>query len=409
MSEVKNLSDIKKSLIAEINKRVEDRVLEPANAQLLEKLINGADSDTEAINIAALGTTYKRTGLHFDKRLEKISSDIHYFKKNNDLSFFTDNDKPMNKLIIGDNYQTLQNLLIEYKGKIDVIYIDPPYGKDSMGEFAQTNYQNNITRDNLLSMLYPRLQLAKQLLSDSGVIFCSIDDKNQAYVKCLFDEVFGENNFICNFCYLQSGTEYNIDDFSDTEVKVLGANLGMFKGGVEYILCYKRSKDFKFALRKSEQNYIDSRITNRINSITTLKFPKGLKFNGTENQTFKDLVGGSSERIEILNEEGMVFKNGILQNDVVLRSCFRNPNMVQRFFAGEEVIDNRGQKVVEIYFTSTGIPYMRREKAGDLPTNVLSGFGDTSIPRQILIDILGDQYFDYPNRDTLIVSLTELQ
>lgn len=87
-------------------------------------------------------------------------------------------------------------MLIQYKGLVDVIYIDPPYGKDSMGEFAKTNYHNAITRDNLLSMLYPRLVLAKQLLSDEGVIFCSIDDKNQAYVKCLFDEVMGEGNFI---------------------------------------------------------------------------------------------------------------------------------------------------------------------------------------------------------------------
>jgi adenine-specific DNA-methyltransferase len=65
-----------------------------------------------------------------------------------------------------------------------------------MGEFAETNYDNAITRDNLLSMLYPRLYVAKQLLSDSGVIFCSIDDRNQAYVKCLFDEVFEERNFV---------------------------------------------------------------------------------------------------------------------------------------------------------------------------------------------------------------------
>ena len=213
MSEVKNLSDIKKSLIAEINKRVEDKVLEPTNAQLLEKLINNADSDTEAINIAALGTTYKRTGLHFDKRLEKISSDIHYFKKNNDLSFFTEENKPLNKLIIGENYHALQNLLIQYKGKIDIIYIDPPYGKDSMGEFAQTNYQNNITRDNLLSMLYSRLQLAKELLSDSGVIFCSIDDKNQAYIKCLFDEVLGERNFIANLNILDNLKGKENDNF----------------------------------------------------------------------------------------------------------------------------------------------------------------------------------------------------
>ena len=157
------------------------------------------------VGIAALGTTYKRTGLHFDKRLEKMTNDIHYFKKNEKLSFHTDDTKPVNKLIIGDNFQALQNLLIQYKGKINVIYIAPPYGKDNMGEFAKTNYNNSLTRDNLLSMLYPRLHLAKQLLSDDGVIFCSIDDKNQAYVKCLFDEVFGET-FINSFVYKKNSS-----------------------------------------------------------------------------------------------------------------------------------------------------------------------------------------------------------
>ena len=75
---------------------------------------------------------------------------IKYFKKNESLSFSDGTDDIPNKLIIGDNYAALLNLLIEYKGKIDVIYIDPPYGKDSMGEFAKTNYDNAITRDNLL-------------------------------------------------------------------------------------------------------------------------------------------------------------------------------------------------------------------------------------------------------------------
>ena len=190
------MNTIKDELCAELDRRVTDKILEPTNAELLRKLITNADSDNEAMMIAELGTTYKRTGLHFDKRLEKMTNDIRYFKKNERLSFHTDDAKPTHKLIIGDNYEALQNLLIQYKGKVDVIYIDPPYGKDSMGEFAQTNYENAITRDNLLSMLYPRLMFAKLLLSDSGVIFCSIDDKNQAYVKCLFDEVFGERNFI---------------------------------------------------------------------------------------------------------------------------------------------------------------------------------------------------------------------
>lgn len=190
------MNEFKKNLLDQLDKRVQDKILEPTNAELLKKLIMNAESDNKAMMIAELGTTYRRTGLHFDKRLEKMTNDIHYFKKNEVLSFHTEDNKPVHKLIIGDNYEALQNLLIQYRGKVDVIYIDPPYGKDSMGEFAQTNYQNAITRDNLLSMLYPRLMLAKMLLSESGVIFCSIDDRNQAYVKCLFDEVMGEKQFV---------------------------------------------------------------------------------------------------------------------------------------------------------------------------------------------------------------------
>lgn len=196
--ENQNLESIKKQLIETINKKLEDKIIEQSNADLIIKLINSADTVKEAVDIAALGTTYKKTGFHFDKRLDKIVNNgrIKYFKKNNELSFSDGSDKPVNKLIIGDNFDALQNLLIQYKNSIDVIYIDPPYGKDSMGQFAETNYNNALTRDNLLSMLYPRLVLAKELLSDDGVIFCSIDDRNQAYVKCLFDEVFEEANFI---------------------------------------------------------------------------------------------------------------------------------------------------------------------------------------------------------------------
>ena len=190
------LSQLKQDMIAEIHQRQDDKVLERSNAELLIKLIIQADSDDEAIKIMSLGTTYKKSGLHYEKRLEKMDNSIRYFRKNETLSFHADDSKPTHKLIIGDNYEALQNLLIQYKKGINVIYIDPPYGKDSMGEFAKTNYENGITRDNLLSMLYPRLMLAKQLLTDDGVIFCSIDDKNYAYIKCLFDEVFGERNFV---------------------------------------------------------------------------------------------------------------------------------------------------------------------------------------------------------------------
>ena len=107
------MNEFKKDLIAQLDKRVADKILEPTNAELLKKLIANANSDNEAMMIAELGTTYKRTGLHFDPRLEKMTDDIHYFKKNETLSFHTDENKPIHKLIIGDNYEALQNLLIQ--------------------------------------------------------------------------------------------------------------------------------------------------------------------------------------------------------------------------------------------------------------------------------------------------------
>lgn len=222
----------KEDLIAEIQKRVEDKIIEKSNADLIIKLIQNADSLSEAIAIAQLGTTYKRTGFHFDKRLEKMDNTIKYFKKNEKLSFVNDSSKLTHKLVIGDNYDSLLNLLVEYKNKIDVIYIDPPYGKDSMGEFAKVNYYNAITRDNLLSMLYSRLFIAKSLLSDYGVIFCSIDDRNQAYLKCLFDEIFGEKNFIGTFIWQKKSGGGQSDDYFVTEH--------------EYILAYKKSDYFEW-------------------------------------------------------------------------------------------------------------------------------------------------------------------
>ena len=232
----------KQKILSDLEKRVNDKILEQSNFDLLKKLVKNADTLDEAIIIAELGTTYKRTGFHFNKRLEKQSNTIFYFKRNDALSFVTDPKALTHKLIIGDNYPALLNLLIEYKGGIDVIYIDPPYGKDGMGTFAQTNYDNALTRDNLLSMLYPRLWIAKQLLSESGVIFCSIDDRNQAYVKCLFDEVFGESNFVTQFVWKKKGGSGNTE-------KIIG-NL------VEYILCYaKCQKPGIFNYRTLDRKY----------------------------------------------------------------------------------------------------------------------------------------------------------
>ena len=281
------MSDIKTSLLAEMDRRVADKILEPNNAELLKKLICNADSDDEAISIATLGTTYKRTGLHFDKRLEKMTNDIHYFKKNESLCFHTDDGKPVNKLIIGDNYQALQNLLIQYKGGVDVIYIDPPYGKDSMGEFAKTNYANSISRDNLLSMLYFRLLIAKQLLSDEGVIFCSIDDRNQPYVKCLFDEVFGGSAFLFNV---------------PRQTIKGGKTTSTIYKNHDYVLAYSTNKEIQFALLDTdtssynlEDEFVEKRGKYKITQTLdydSLSYSEGMDY--VLNFEGKDFVAGGS-------------------------------------------------------------------------------------------------------------------
>ena len=227
--ETNNLKNVQKELIAEILQRKEDKIIEESNAELLIELIKKSDTTAKAIAIAELGTTYRKTGFHFDKRLERIGSDIKFLKKNEDLSFVNDENNLTHKLIIGDNYDALLNLLITHKSLVDIIYIDPPYGSDSMGKFAETNYSNAITRDNLLSMLYPRLMLAQKLLSNNGIIFCSIDDRNQSYVKCLMDDIFGEKNFICNMPRYTSAGE-----------KTSKFNLNV---NSDYVLCYCKDVD----------------------------------------------------------------------------------------------------------------------------------------------------------------------
>lgn len=132
-------------------------------------------------------------------------------------------EKSENLFITGDNLEALKLLQESYLGKIDMIYIDPPYntGKDFVYQdnFKKTQKENDVSEGILdedgnrlvknektngryhsdwLTMMYPRLKLARNLLSDTGVIFVSIDDNEQANLKLLMDETFGEDNFIGN-------------------------------------------------------------------------------------------------------------------------------------------------------------------------------------------------------------------
>lgn len=377
---------MKESLLLEIDKRVADKVLEPTNAELLKKLILAADDDNEAMMIAALGTTYKKTGFHFDKRLERLSNNIRYFKKNEALSFHTDDNKPTNKLIIGDNYEALQNLLIEYKGRVDVIYIDPPYGKDSMGEFAQTNYENAITRDNLLSMLYPRLMLAKQLLAENGVIFCSIDDRNQAYIKCLFDEVFGEGNYIDTLHWKRKKQPSFLAKHT---AKVM-----------EYVLVFAKRWDSLGKLSVETLSDATKKVVNLTNQVSIRHFNIGVRVKcGNSGIIPKGKYTIKTMTVEYLDD--VHYKNGITQNEVDVKA---------NFSVSQEKINNYIEQNLLFITANLGL---RRDVSEEETANakaitdLLLDWGDNQDSEKELKEIFGNKLFDYSKPTKLICNLVK--
>ncbi|WP_308699302.1 site-specific DNA-methyltransferase [Mycoplasma sp. 'Moose RK'] len=132
--------------------------------------------------------------------------------------------------------------------KYDIIYIDPPYNTEasfSDGNFISSEilpkkfiYRDKFSRNGWLNLLNERLKLAKNLLKDDGIIFVSIDDNEQAYLKVLMDEIFGEENFVSTFSII-----------SNSSGRQVNTNIAICH---EYLLVYKTEK---FVFEKIEKNY----------------------------------------------------------------------------------------------------------------------------------------------------------
>jgi adenine-specific DNA-methyltransferase len=102
-----------------------------------------------------------------------------------------------NMLIQGDNLEALKSLLPFYAGRVKCIYIDPPYNTRSAFE----HYDDNLEHTQWLAMMWPRLELLRDLLAEDGSIWVSIDDNEGHYLKVIMDEVFGRSNFIGNIIW----------------------------------------------------------------------------------------------------------------------------------------------------------------------------------------------------------------
>lgn len=162
---------------------------------------------------------------------EKIFVDVKKYDSSgvNYVNSFSDDD---NLIIKGNNLIALHSIKERYKGEVKCIYIDPPYNTEN----DSFEYNDKFNRSTWLTFMKNRLEIARDLLKDDGVIFVQCDDNEQAYLKVLMDEIFGEENFVNNIAIKMSEA---------TGVKMAHADK-RFPKLKEYILFYKKPNFDRF-------------------------------------------------------------------------------------------------------------------------------------------------------------------
>ena len=299
-----------------------------------------------------------------------------------DLDESVDFENSENVFITGDNLEVLKILQESYLGKIDMIYIDPPYntGKDFVysDKFQKTDEELKEDMDLLdeegrqvvglaknektsaryhsdwLNMMYPRLRLARNLLKDSGAIFISIDDNEQANLKAICDEIFGEENFIQDFIWHKKTQP----SFLSKEV----ANIH------EYLLAYRKEKNVKLKGGFTDPDKLIEMLNISNNkSMRIFNCNSTIINNGNYNGVIeKGIYGNGDLKVELL--EDIQVNNGVPVSDI---------RMFGRFKWGQEKIDELIQNGgnIEIRSVSTLRPTARRN-TGEVnvkpPVSILS-------------------------------------
>ncbi len=187
-------------------------------SELISKIqtLEGLTND-ERSSLIGLLREHKKYGLVWEDKPEdveeKLRDNLPVLSEVKDKAILSDEpDAPNHILIEGDNLEALTALSYTHEGKIDVIYIDPPYNtgnKDFVYNDSFVDSEDSYRHSKWLSFMNKRLKIAKKLLSDKGVIFISIDDNEQAQLKMLCDELLGSLNFAGDVAWQRSYSPRN--------------------------------------------------------------------------------------------------------------------------------------------------------------------------------------------------------
>lgn len=193
------------------------------------------DEQIKAINEIENFLDEKRYGLVWEDHEEEVDvmmrTNIPVFIEEESKKIISEPDKEMNFLLEGDNLHSLYLLEKTHKGKVDVIYIDPPYNTLNEGftyDDKKVDVNDGFRHSKWISFIEKRMRIAKNLLAPDGIIFISIDDNEYQNIKSLADEVFSNNSFVTNFIWQ----------------KKTGASDAKGVATItEYVLCYCNNND----------------------------------------------------------------------------------------------------------------------------------------------------------------------
>ncbi len=352
------------------------------------KALDGLTQDERAYLINLVNTK-KKYGLVWEDKPEDVEEllreNLPVLKEIKEKAIINGDEHPNHLLIEGDNLHALTALTFTHEGKIDVIYIDPPYNRGENDFIYNDNYidkEDSFRHSKWLSFMSKRIKLSKNLLSNDGVIFISIDKNEVAQLKLLMDEIFGEKNYIEIFSWVKTETPSNLSNKS--------------KEKVEYILCYQRQQNnlrFRGLMKTSSS---DNPMMKHQNSIKDLEFNPGeLKIKIKEPKINAGVYGTAKYSIELLND--LLIKEGTNANKVTLRAKF--------IWTQQNLSDELKNGTVLTIKTKTMIlSYEKKEYDPEVPPNLIdSSFGvgtNENAESELIALDLND--FDYPKPTSLI-------
>ncbi len=285
-----------------------------------------------------------------------------------------------NMLIHGDNLLALKALEQDYAGKVKCIYIDPPYNTGNAFE----HYDDGIEHSLWLSLMKQRLTILKELLTESGIIFISIDDDEVHYLKVLCDEVFGRRNFAGTLVW---------------EKKKKPSFLSNMGSVTEYILCYTKNKNKSPALIYGETTEGKKYpFNNAGNGLAILTFPPNtVQFKLRDGIVEAQDMGAGNIRTKLLNN--LEIQGGFNKNEFQLEGEWRYSQKKLN-----EIVDNKEEIII------SQIPFRPNHvKLGGEPKKMknllsiahfgISTYEDSNKESQVLF---GNNPFDYPKPESLI-------